>query len=133
MSRCIPYSKSEGEECMFLYMCVFCSKFIFLTPNTELALLDKTTIGHKPQDNMSSLEKDEKKAEAGANERETRQSATHTLSVGACPGSIPGSQAPSVPRVCVFWLGTILRFHPWMFRSQCSGPGLPSPHRCCFN
>lgn len=81
-----------------MYVCnVFFSKFIILTPNTELALLDITTISRKPQGNMSGMEKDEKKAEAGANERETQQSVTHIPSVGACPGCIPGSQAPSVP------------------------------------
>ncbi len=124
-----------------VYVCVL-FKMYFLTPNTELALLDNTTISHKPQRNLRGMEKDEKKAEAGANERETRQSATHThththtythrvlvhvLAVFQVP------KAPRVPRVCVFWLGTILRFHPWTFWSQCSGPGLPTPHRCCFN
>lgn len=76
----------------------------FQTPNTKLALLDNTTINSNPpaSGNLREVLKDEKQRQGLM--RETRQSATHTnthtLSVGACPGCYPGSQAPSVLCLC---------------------------------
>lgn len=96
------------EMCVHVsvYVCVL-FKIHFLTPNTELALLDNTTIGHKPQGNLRGVEKDEKKAEAGANERKTRQSVTHTHTHRVLVHVLAVFQVPKPPvyleTVCSGW------------------------------